>query len=145
MLLGWGVYDVNGWLKAQMLRDRLLASPLADVPGIIRELEHYRGWIDPLLRQAYDEAKKAGNSQKQLHAALALLPVDDGQAAYLKDRLLHADARDISVIRQSLVSHKRTLVAECWRVLAHVWGKKTVRVPQAPIFTGPSAIAARRA
>jgi len=30
-------------------------------------------------------------------------------------------------------------------VLAHVWGEKTVRVPQAPIFTGPSAIAARRA
>jgi len=117
ILLVWGGYEVNGQLKAQRLRDKLLGSPLADVPGIVGELKHDRSWIDPLLRQAYAEAKAAGNSQKQLKAALALLPVDDTQAAYLKDRLLRADARDISVIRQSLVSHRQTLVAECWRVL----------------------------
>ena len=70
-----------------------------------------------LLRQAYAEAKEAGDSQKQLHAALALLPVDDKQLPYLKDRLLRADAQDISVIRQSLAGHKDALVAECWRVL----------------------------
>ena len=70
-----------------------------------------------LLRQAYAEAKEAGDSQKQLHAALALLPVDDTQLPYLKDRLLRADAQDISVIRQSLAGHKDALVAECWRVL----------------------------
>ena len=117
ILLGWGGYEVNGRLKAQMLRDKLLGSPLADVPGIIGELKPYRRWIDPLLRQAYAEAKEAGDSQKQLHAALALLPVDDTQLPYLKDRLLRADAQDISVIRQSLAGHKDTLVAECWRVL----------------------------
>ena len=77
----------------------------------------YRTWVDPLLRQAYAEAKEAGNSQKQLHAALALLPVDDTQLPYLRDRLLRADAQDISVIRQSLAGHKDALVAECWRVL----------------------------
>ena len=117
ILLGWGGYEVNGRLKAQMLRDKLLGSPLSDVPGIIAELKPYRRWVDPLLRQAYAEAKEAGNSQKQLHAALALLPVDDTQLPYLKDRLLRADAQDISVIRQSLAGHKQTLVAECWRVL----------------------------
>ena len=37
--------------------------------------------------------------------------------AYLKDRLLRADAQDVSVIRQSLKGHKQTLVGECWRVL----------------------------
>ena len=117
ILLGWGGYEVNGRLKAQMLRDKLLGSPLSDVPGIIAELKPYRRWVDPLLRQAYAEAKEAGNSQKQLNAALALLPVDDTQLPYLKDRLLRADAQDISVIRQSLAGHKDTLVAECWRVL----------------------------
>ena len=69
------------------------------------------------MRQAYAEAKAAGDSQKQLHAALALLPVDDKQLPYLKDRLLRAEAQDISVIRQSLAGHKDSLVAECWRVL----------------------------
>ena len=106
ILLGWGGYEVNGRLKAQMLRDKLLGSPLSDVPGIIVELKPYRRWVDPLLRQASAEAKEAGNSQKQLNAALALLPVDETQLPYLKDRLLRADAQDISVIRQSLAGHK---------------------------------------
>ena len=117
ILLGWGGYEVNGRLQAQRLRDKLLGSPLSDVPGIIAELKPYRRWVDPLLRQAYAEAREAGNSEKQLHAALALLEVDDTQLPYLKDRLLRADGPDISVIRQSLAGHKDTLVAECWRVL----------------------------
>jgi eukaryotic-like serine/threonine-protein kinase len=100
-----------------MLRDKLLGSPLSDAPSIVAELKPYRKWVDPLLRQAYAEAKEAGNSQKQLHAALALLPVDDTQLPYLKDRLLSADAQGISVIRQSLSGHKDTLAAVCWRVL----------------------------
>ena len=85
-----------------MLQDKLLGSPLAQVPGIIAELKPYRRWVDPLLRQALAEAKQAGNSQKTLHASLALLEVDDQQLPYLKDRLLRAEADDISVIRQSL-------------------------------------------
>jgi serine/threonine protein kinase/formylglycine-generating enzyme required for sulfatase activity len=117
MLLCWGGYEVNGRLRAEVLRDKLLTSPLSDVPGIITELKPYRRWVDPLLRQAYAEAKESGSSQKQLKAAMALLPVDDTQLLYLKDRLLRADAQDISVIRQSLAGHKDTLAAEFWRVL----------------------------
>ena len=136
ILLGWGGYEVNGRLRAQMLRDKLLGSPLADVPGIIAELKPYRRWVDPLLRQAYAEAKEAGNSQKQLHAALALLPVDDTQLPYLKDRLLRADAQDISVIRQSLAGHKDALVAECWRVL-----EKPTQEDQGKALQAASALA----
>jgi eukaryotic-like serine/threonine-protein kinase len=117
VLLVWGGYEVNGRVRAQMLRDKVLASPLTDVPGVVVELKPFRRWIDPLLRQAYAEATGAETSQKQLNAALALLPVDDMQLPYLRDRLLRADAQDISVIRQSLAGHKDTLVAECWRVL----------------------------
>jgi formylglycine-generating enzyme required for sulfatase activity len=100
-----------------MLRDKLLASPLSEVPGIIAELEPYRRWADPLLRQAHTEAKEVGNPQKQLNSALALLPVDDTHLPYLKDWMLRAEARDIPVLRQSLAPHKDTLIAECWRVL----------------------------
>jgi eukaryotic-like serine/threonine-protein kinase len=117
ILLVWGGYEVNGRLKAQMLRDKLLASPLSDVPGIIGEIKPYRRWVDRLLRRAYAEAKEAGSPRKQLNAALALLPVDDTQLPYLTDRLLRADPQDISVIRKSLASYAQTLVAECWRVL----------------------------
>ena len=58
MLVGWGGYEVNGRLKAQMLRDRLLGSPLSDVPGIIVELKPYRRWVDPLLRQASPKPRR---------------------------------------------------------------------------------------
>jgi hypothetical protein len=117
MLLSWGVYEANGRLRAQMLRDKLLASPLADVPGILAELQPYRRWVDRLLRQAHAEATTAGNSEKLLRAALALLPVDDTKLPYLRDRLLGAEAQDIPVLRQCLASHKDYLVAECSRVL----------------------------
>jgi eukaryotic-like serine/threonine-protein kinase len=142
ILLGWGGYEVNGQFKAQRLRDKLLGSTLADVPDIITELKPNRRWIDPLLRQAYAEAREAGKSQKQLHAGLALMEVDDSQSPYLKDRslrafwlrdadrkspvpmfpylkdrLLSAEAHDISVIRQLLAGHSRALVDDCWQVL----------------------------
>jgi hypothetical protein len=117
MLLVWGVYDVNGRLKAQALRDKLLASRTLDVPGIVVELSPYRGWIDAQLRRAHVEAEEAGNSQKQLNSALALLPVDDKYLSYLEERMLRADAQDIPVLRQSLAGHKDTLAAKCWLVL----------------------------
>jgi len=108
ILLSLGGYEFYGRLKAQMLRDKLLGSPLSDAPSIVGELKPYRTWVDPLLRQAYAEAKEAGNSQKQLRAALGLLPVDKMQLPYLKDRLLRADGNDISVIRQSLAGYSDT-------------------------------------
>ena len=69
-------YEVNGRLRAQVLRDRLLASPLSDVPGIIAELKPYRRWVDPLLRQIRTDPDGAGNPSKQLNAAIALFPAD---------------------------------------------------------------------
>ncbi len=136
LLMGWGLYEVNGRLKAQILRDKLLGSPLSDAPSIIAELKPYRSWVDPLLRQAYAEAKEVGNSQRQLHAAVALLPVDDSQLPYLEERLLRADARDISVIRQSLAGHKDTLLAEYWRVL-----EKPTQEDQGKALQAASALA----
>ena len=136
ILLGWGGYEVNGRLRAQRLRDKLLGSPLADVPGIMAELKPYRRWIDRMLRQAYAEASESRNSQKQLHASLALLEVDDTQLPYLKDRLLRAEAQDISVIRQSLAGHQNAIVAECWRVLA-----KPTREDQGKALQAASALA----
>ena len=116
-LFGWAGYEINGQLKAQRLQDKLLGSPLAQVPGIIAEVKPYRRWANPLLRQTLTEAEQAGNSQKTLHASLALLEVDDQQLPYLKDRLLAAEADDISVIRHLLAAHKNAIVPECWQVL----------------------------
>ena len=51
----------------------------SDVPGIVEDMKPYRHWIDPLLRDAYQEAEANQDARKQLHASLALLPVDTGQ------------------------------------------------------------------
>jgi eukaryotic-like serine/threonine-protein kinase len=136
ILLWRGTYHVNGQLKAQMLRDKLLASPLAEVPGIIAELKPYQGWADPLLRQACAEAKAAGNSRKELNAALALLAVEDAQLPYLKDRLLRAAAEDITVLRESLLRYKDSIAPDCWRVL-----EKPTRDDQGKALQAASALA----
>lgn len=73
---------------ASGLVDRLLDADTVQVPDIAREMEGYRRWADPHLRRE-NEAAQDG-SRKKLHTSLALLPVDEGQAEYLYQRLLKA-------------------------------------------------------
>ncbi len=76
-------------------------------------MEPYRRWLDGPLRQA--EASE--DSHKQLHASLALLPVDSGQVKYLQRRLLHGDPEEVLVIRQALFEHRQNLSAGLWELL----------------------------
>ena len=101
ILIALGAYDLNGRVNARILRYKLLGSPLSDVPAVIAELKPYRRWVYPLLSEAYDKADKARDPQKQLNAALALLPVDETKLPYLKERLLHADAQNIAAMCRS--------------------------------------------
>ena len=94
---------------------QLLAAKIDKVPPIIREMEDYRLWADPLLREENDRAG-VGSPQK-LHASLALLPVDPGQAAYLYDRLLDADPHEVPVIVDALVPHQQDLLEKLWSVV----------------------------
>jgi formylglycine-generating enzyme required for sulfatase activity len=93
----------------------LLDADTAQVPGLVAELDGYRAWADPLLRDEYQKAKP--NSRPQLHASLALLPVDPGQVAYLYGRLLDAGPHDVPVIRDALVAHQSDLVDRLWAVV----------------------------
>src|SRR5262249_55329641 len=92
--------EIYGRQRARVLQDRLLAATTEDVPGIVREMEPYRRWLDQPLREAYAEAEANQetrshlpeastaasanqDARRQLHASLALLPADPGQVAYL--------------------------------------------------------------
>jgi len=70
--LGLGSWEGFGRLEGRRLRDRLLESTTADVPGIIKAMKPYRRWVDPLLQDAYAQAKNEGDARKQLHASLGL-------------------------------------------------------------------------
>jgi serine/threonine protein kinase/formylglycine-generating enzyme required for sulfatase activity len=93
----------------------LLNADTAQVKEIIGALSEYRQWADPLLKE---ENNNAGlHSRQKLHTSLALLPVDASQVKYLTDRLLDAEAGEISVIRDALLPHKDQLAGNLWTVV----------------------------
>ena len=98
---------------------QLLAAKIDKVPPIIQEIEGYRLWADPLLREENDRA--AVGSPQKLHASLALLPVDPGQTTYLYDRLLDAEAEphEAPVIADALAPHKEKLLEKLWSVVVN--------------------------
>ncbi len=116
-LLGWGGYEGHGRLQAQGLRDRLLDANTKEVPTIVQDMAPYRRWLDPLLQNAYQEAKANNDARKALHASLALLPVDATQVDYLSGRLLNAVPNEVPVIRDALAPHKDALLDKLWAVV----------------------------
>jgi eukaryotic-like serine/threonine-protein kinase len=114
-LAGWEGY---GRLRAQTLRDQLLRSPTPEVPGIIADMAFFRRWVDPLLEDARHQAEKDGDRRKQLHASLALAPVDQNQVDYLYERLLVAEAQEVAVIRGILAPYRAELDEPLWKILA---------------------------
>jgi serine/threonine protein kinase len=115
-LIGLGSWEGFGRFEGRRLRDRLLESTTADVPGIVKDMANYRRWVDPLLQDAYAQAEQEKDPRKQLHASLALLPVDAGQVDYLYKRLLKGDPQEVVVIREALVGHKTDLTEPLWTV-----------------------------
>jgi serine/threonine protein kinase/formylglycine-generating enzyme required for sulfatase activity len=132
VLVGLGIHsqvqEVKSATQAAGLVQSLARADIAQVPGIIDQLAAYRRWTDPLLRaacaqaestgqQATTQAEKTRQARQQLHASLALLPVDDGQVPYLAKRLLDAEANELLVLRDALARHKGKLVEKLWRVV----------------------------
>jgi hypothetical protein len=103
----------NASLAAALVA-RLTDADVAQVPGIVAEIQDYRRWADPLLKEAYDGAEREKDSRKQLHASLALLPVDPGQVEYLYGRLLNAEPAEVGVIRDALRPYKGQLLGRLW-------------------------------
>ncbi len=116
-LIGWGGYEGHGRLQAHALRGRLLDATTNEVPAIVQDMAAYRRWLDPLLRDAYQEAEAKQVQGKQLHLSLALLPVDASQVKYLYGRLLDAEPGEVPVIRDALAPHKEQLVDKLWAVV----------------------------
>ena len=109
--------ESNGRLQAHALLDRLLDANTTDVPTIVKDMSPYRRWLDPLLRNAYKKAEANNESRKQLHASLALLPVDSTQVNYLYGRLLATEPNEVPVIRDALFPHKHQLLDKLWGVV----------------------------
>jgi serine/threonine protein kinase/formylglycine-generating enzyme required for sulfatase activity len=116
-LVGWAAYESHGTLKAHAFRDRLLDANTSDVPTIVNEMAPYRRWINPLLREAYSQADAHQEARKQLHASLALLPVDPQQKDYLYNRLLNAAPHEVPVLLDALAPRKTEMLDQLWTVV----------------------------
>jgi formylglycine-generating enzyme required for sulfatase activity len=102
-------------VKAEDLRQKLLAADIALVPRIAEELADYRGWADPPLRAvAADEREMP---PRRLRASLALLGRDPSQADYLGERLLHCTAAEFAVVRDQLRVRAEAMQPALWRTL----------------------------
>lgn len=117
MLLGWGGYETHGVIQAHALRDRLLDANTSEVPTIVEDMAPYRRWLDPLISSAYAQAEHDKDRRQQLHASLALLPVDPSQVDYVYGRLLDAQPPETPVIRDALVPYKEGLLDKLWAVV----------------------------
>jgi serine/threonine protein kinase/formylglycine-generating enzyme required for sulfatase activity len=88
-LIAFGGWWTFGTLQARARVDNLLTAKTVDVPEIVRGLEPYRRWADPILRDKV--AQTDFDEDKQLHIALALLSnASTNQLAYVCERLLDA-------------------------------------------------------
>jgi formylglycine-generating enzyme required for sulfatase activity len=109
--------EVYGRQRAQRLQDRLLEATTEEVPGIVSSMKPYRRWLDAGLSEAYAEAEANHDARRQLHASLALLPIDPGQVGYLCDRLPTASQVETFVIRDALLPHAQEASARLWEIM----------------------------
>jgi formylglycine-generating enzyme required for sulfatase activity len=113
MLLAW---EGSGRLIAGALHSRLLEAATPDVPRIVKEMGPCRRWLNPLLLET---RAKDSDPKSQLHASLALLPVDPSQVDFLYGRLLIAGPQEHAVLREELKASKQQLTGKLWELLQH--------------------------
>ena len=111
------IVEQNNAHHAAALVQTLLRSETPQVPAIVQDMAPYRRWLDPLLHDAFAKAEAHGDARQQLHASLALLPVDATQVEYLERRLLDAEPREVAVIRDALAGQHAELVERLWAVV----------------------------
>jgi serine/threonine protein kinase/formylglycine-generating enzyme required for sulfatase activity len=131
-LLLFGFVSFGGWWTFGALETRarvgnLLTAKTADVPEIIRGLKPYQRWAVPLLRE---RAAQAGLDEgKRQRVALALLPVDAGQTAYLCEALLAAGGpEEVRAIRAVLHEHAPDAFVRFWLVLTNDKAERSRRL-----------------
>jgi formylglycine-generating enzyme required for sulfatase activity len=117
LLLGLAGWEGFGRLEARRLRKSLFEATTEEVPAVVGDMTLYRRWLDTPLRDAYANAEQTGDGRKQLHASLALLPVDPGQVEYLLQRLLTGQPQEVRVIREALQPHREAVSAGLWPIL----------------------------
>ena len=103
---------------AEALVARLIDAEPSQVPVVVKNLEEYRTWADPLLRKLL--MSEVSDEKTTIHARLALLPVDESQVKPLTAEMLNGTLQTLErfpVIRDSLQGSRKQIESELWNVL----------------------------
>ncbi|MGO8752342.1 MAG: protein kinase domain-containing protein [Thermoguttaceae bacterium] len=93
--------------------DALRRAEISQVPYLIEGFKPFHDEIVPQLRHLLQEPRL--DEKERLRLSLAMVADDEGQVAYLQDRLLNAEPAELLVICGALLSHRDDLAAELWR------------------------------
>ncbi len=116
--VGWGVRDNviqrNNDATAMNLVTALSAARIERVPDLIEELEPVRDSAIPHLRKIIE--RSTPNSIADVHARMALLPVDSSQYPPLRRRLLTSEVNEFDVLVEWLDPHLHDDTASLWAI-----------------------------
>ena len=117
-LLGWGGYEGHGTAESPCACGTGCWTPTRTKcrPSCRTWLRIAAGSIR-CCTKPMPRPKQSNDARKQLHASLALLPVDASQVEYLYGRLLDAEPHEVPVIRDALAPHKDELLDKLWAVV----------------------------
>ena len=100
--------------RADILLASLRHNPHGpQVPEQVREIEQYRHWVVPKLRQLLDTPNV--KPEDRLHARLLLSRFEPPQIEELKQELLTANPLDVVEIRAVLEPYKVELLPDLWQ------------------------------
>ena len=100
--------------EAKRLVEGLLKADTSQVESVIGDLDAYRQWANDNLQQALQDSPEHSNAR--LHAALALLPVDDSVLPFLQERLLTVSPAQFGPVRNLLAKQRAELLDDYWKI-----------------------------
>ncbi|NND99484.1 MAG: protein kinase [Pirellulaceae bacterium] len=115
LIAGLGVYHFRAWNRAHSLTDQLATANVAQVSGLLTQLNDYQRWTgDPLVQL---QSESVSGSQPYLFSTLALIRSGRGDVQDIQDALFTADPETLALLSDELRPHHAQLREALWKVL----------------------------
>lgn len=102
-------------VRAAGIVDAIITSETRDLEALRSQLQKYRRWAEPVLREKLDGGE--ADSKQKLHASLALVENDSRQCDYLLERLGAATPEEATIIGRALVPYYEEFGERLWRAM----------------------------
>jgi len=112
-VVAWFAWEKSGQMQARRLVQGIYSATPAELEKLIRdELTPLRRWANASLGEVANDADAPAD--QRLRASLAMLPIDNAQIGYLRQRLLDGRVDEFRVSRDALYEHRDKIAPELW-------------------------------